>query len=136
MTMMTETHPETHHPSRPALLAFAIIAGPLIWSLHLFVNYGFASHVCFPGAAPIKGWPHGEDWLWTLLTGVDLAGIAIAALAAFASYAIWRPARREYAGSPAHSRVRFLALWGIMTSAGFVIAIAFDLVGILVLQSC
>ena len=142
-TLHAPAHPAPHRDRvGPSALAFGVIAGPLAWGVHLLVNYGIASHACFPGNVTRSAPPRGSDWLWPLLIGSDVIAIAIAAFAALISYRSWRITRREFSGHAdklieiGESRTRFLALWGMMISAGFMVAMAFDVVGLWVVPIC
>ena len=135
-------HPAPHrHRVGSLALAFGVAAGPLAWGVHLVVNYGIASHACFPGAGPRSQAPAGAG-LWWLLLSIDLIAIAVAAAATLVSYRSWRATRRELAGRASdlleigEGRTRFLALWGLLTGVGFLLAVVFDGVALLVLPLC
>jgi hypothetical protein len=140
MTHETATLPaQAHHPLRRLAgfaLAFGLVAGPLAWGVHLVANYALASHACFPGAVPRAALPPGSDWLLPLLIAIDLTVIAIAAVAALLSYRSWRSERQELSRNAGEvvdigeGRTRFLSLWGMLTSVGFLIAIVFDVVAL------
>ncbi len=119
------------------LLAFA--AGPLAWGLHLAVNFAFASEVCFPGLTPRAG-AAGVGWLWALLIVIDLAGMAGCAAAAVLAWRTWRAAPRHLPVDreieTGEGRSRFLAAWGMLTSALFATAILFDFVSRWVVPLC
>jgi hypothetical protein len=122
-----------------ALLLVALAAGPLAWGLHLVLNFGFASQVCFPGLTPRVG-AAGVAWLWALLIAIDLAGMAGCVAAALLAWRRWRTAPRQLPVDreieTGEGRSRFLAAWGMLTSALFAIAIFFDFVGLWVLPLC
>jgi hypothetical protein len=128
------------HQVRTALLTFALVGAPLAWFVRLLFNYGYASHACFPGDAPLQA--TADRGFWPLLLGIDLFALALAFIAALIAYRSWRVARAEAQGDSGHllevgeGRTRFLALWGLMTSLGFAVAVAFDLVGLLVVPLC
>ena len=73
---------------------------------------------------------------------VELIAMAMAFAAAIVAYASWRSTRHEAEGEARHmfeageGRTRFLALWGLMTSIGFLVAIVFSLVGLFVVPLC
>jgi hypothetical protein len=119
-------------------LLLALLAAPVAWSLHLLLNYGFTSHYCFPGLT-LHG-PAGLGWLWPVTIAIDLIAIAICVLAALLSYRNWREAPRvlpvDAEVETGEGRSRFLALWGMMTSALLAAAIIFDFVGLWVLPLC
>jgi hypothetical protein len=134
-TLPTDAH---HRPQRRVgfALAFGLLAGPLAWGAHLIANYALATHACFPGAVPRTAPSPSSDWLLPLLLAIDLTAIAIAAVAALLSYRSWRSERQELAGNAGgvldigEGRTRFLSIWGMLTSVGFLTAIAFDVLGL------
>lgn len=141
--LQTVAHPAPHRRRAGLLaLAFGVAGGPLAWGVHLVVNYGIASHACFPGAVPRSQPPSGVGGLWWLLLSIDLIAIAVAAAAALVSYRSWRATRRELAGRArdlveiGEGRTRFLALWGLLTGVGFLLAVVFDGVALWVLPLC
>jgi hypothetical protein len=141
-SLSRDAHPAPHR-DRVSLwiLAFGAAGGPVAWVLRLVVNYGLASHACFPGDA-LRTSPPGPDWLWPALIAVDIAALEISVAAGLVSYAIWQATRREFAGDVrdvidiGEGRTRFLALWGMMTGIGFSAATLFDLVMLGVLRPC
>jgi hypothetical protein len=138
-----QAHPAPHRGRVGALaLAFATMAAPLAWSVHLLMSYAIASHACFPGDMQRLAPPADSVWLWSLLVAIDLITIAIAFAAALVAYRIWRSTRHESPGPAGtlievgEGRTRFLSIWGMLISAGFLVAIVFDLIGVWVLPSC
>jgi hypothetical protein len=140
-TSVTHPAPRREHAGFASLL-FGLFGAPIAWSVHEMVSYGMASHACYPGAAPrTTALPQGH-WIWAALLAVNLIAIGVAAAAAVTSYRSWAATRRESAGNAPHllevgeGRTRFLALWGVLTSAGFVLAIALDIIALLVVPLC
>ncbi len=137
------SHPSPHR-DRVGLvpLFFGLWAAPAAWSGQIIVNYALASYVCYPRYAPqqqvIAGW--GGIW-WGLLAINIVAILAAAAGAAVASRS-WLATRHEHPGHTGHvletgvGRSRFLALLGILTSVGFLVAVAFDTVVLFVVPLC
>lgn len=125
-----------------AALAFGLAAPPLAWAGQLVTNYAIASHVCFPGGQPLAGLAVEAHPAWLVLLIVELLALAIAVSAGGVAYASWRSTRKEAEGETSHmfekgeGRTRFLALWGLITSVGFVIAIGFSLIGLFVVPLC
>jgi hypothetical protein len=123
-------------------LLFPLLAPPLAWTIHLALNFGLASHACFPDGEPLAVPPAGFDWLRLLLLVVDLGAMAVAVIAVAVAYRSWMVSARELAATEARvmeegeSRTRFLAIWGTLIGAGFLIAILFDFVGLWVLPIC
>jgi hypothetical protein len=145
-----EVHPAPRRDKAGlVLLFFGLAAGPIVWSIHLVANYALASHSCFPDGAPRFLAPSGIGRVWLTLVAIDGLAMLVTAIAALISYRNWRTTRRETSehASPAaghanelveigEGRTRFLALWGMLTSAGFILTILFDLVGLFVLPLC
>jgi hypothetical protein len=138
--MTDAAHPAPHrHTINFRLLAAALIATPAIWGVRLVVNYGIDSHYCFPGTQRSSGLP---DWAWPTLLGVDLLAIVVAVASVLISLISWRLSREEFAATSGplieigEGRTRFLALWGLMTSIGFLIALGFDLVALWITPAC
>jgi hypothetical protein len=141
--LQAQAHPAPHR-GRVGLLALTLglTGAPLAWGLHLVASYAITSHSCFPGAAPRSAVPlHSQGLSW-LLIALDLAAIVVAAVAVLVSHRSWQSTRREFPGHAGdlidigEGRTRFLSLWGMLTSAGFMIAIAIDLVGLWILPLC
>jgi hypothetical protein len=123
-------------------LLFAVLAPPLAWSIHLIVNFAFSSHACFPAAEPLNMPLAQFHWLWGLLITIDIVSIAIGAVSIALAYRVWTDTLEERAesGPPlmeaGEGRTRFLAIWGILIGAGFVLAVVFDFVGLWILPIC
>ncbi|MBV8755207.1 MAG: hypothetical protein JO328_20335 [Hyphomicrobiales bacterium] len=130
--------PRRHEVGLWILLA-ALFAVPTIWGLRLVLNFALASYFCFPGTVRHYALP---GWTWPTLLGVDLVALAVAVLAALASWRNWQRTRDEAAASDApvielgEGRTRFLALWGLMTGVGFAVAIGFDLLALWIVPVC
>lgn len=139
----TIPHPAPHR-DRVALaeLAFALAAPPLAWAIQLVVGYGVASHVCFSGSAPNVSASFAWGRAIPLLLAVELVASLIAVSGAAVALRLWRATREEVEGGAEEmveagkGRTRFLALWGLMTSVGFLGAIMFSLIGLLVVPLC
>ena len=137
-------HPAPHRAVVGVLaLAFGVAGGPLAWGVHLVVNYGIASHACFPGAVAAQPAAARRQAVCggSCSASISIA-IAVAAAAALVSYRSWRATRREFAGRAGdlieigEGRTRFLALWGLLTGVGFLLAVVFDGVALWVVPLC
>lgn len=93
--------------STAALLAGWFI-GPLAWAMHENVSYYAVFWVC----------GNGREWLLHVITGVALAAAVGALLLSWSSWRAARDAQERAAAEPASaSRVRFLAIGGMLLSA-------------------
>lgn len=134
-------HPAPHRTRvSDAALFSALLAAPLAWSAQLLVNYGLASHACFPSwspkAAPIWG------WLYSSLLAINLAALAIAIAATVVSFVIWRRVSEEAAGGHAYlldagqGRTRFFAIWGVWSGIWFIVQILFGTIAAVGVPGC
>ena len=129
---------------RGALL-YGLIAPPLVWAIQLYLNFGLASHACFPGEAPRANFASGWGRIWTLLLVVNLVSAAICAIGLIASGFSWRRLRHQPAiaagtsGEPApgaDERLRSFAVAGLMVSGLFTAAIVFNTLYLWALSTC
>lgn len=138
---------DAHPPSQrgnavAALLFLGLLAGPVVWGLQLVANYSIASHACYPGDKPHLGSLMSGHTVWTAVLIVNLVAVALAIAGAALSFQRWRESRAEAAGSATHAveagegRSRFLALWGVMTGCGFLLAILFNTLAIFLVPQC
>ena len=133
----TAAHPAPHRNKVSlGLLWFGLCGAPLAWiGLEMF------SYVLSMGVCTAQSDAHtGATW------GAMLAASIIAGLIALASIVVavnnWRKTRHESQGS-AHNllevgegRTRFLAMFGLLTSAGFIVAFIFSATTLLVIPLC
>ncbi len=134
-------HPAPHRTRvSDGLLFSALLASPLAWSAQLLLNYGLASHACFPNwtpkASPIWG------WLYSSLLAINLAALAIAIAATVVSFVMWRRVSEEAAGGHEHlldagqGRTRFFAIWGVWAGVWFIIQILFGTIAAVGVPGC
>lgn len=126
-------------------LLFGLLAPPLVWAIQLYLNFGLASHACFPGETPRATFLSGWEQLWIALLAVNVVCAAICAIGLFASGYSWRRLRGQpavVAGAPgerthgAGDRLRSFAVAGLMVSGVFTVAILFDTVYLWALSTC
>jgi hypothetical protein len=119
-----------------ALPLAALAAGPGAWAAQLVIDYGLASHACFPGAVPLRQSPPGG---WTgepaVLLALNLACLALSVAAAAISFGTLRTVGRRADGAEPR-RTRFLASCGLLSGAGFSLAVLFDTVVVLAVPAC
>jgi hypothetical protein len=139
--LSSDTHPAPHRDMVPATALFlGLFAGPLVWGLQLIINFAVAAHACYPGDTPFIGTPRHSIWAITLFINLLAAALALAGSAL--SYRHWRATRNEHHGSAGHAleagegRTRFLALWGVMTGCGFLLAILFNTLAFFMVPQC
>jgi len=141
-TLPTQTGHPAPHRSRVGLAAllFGICAAPLAWNAQILFNAALSGFVCYPHDAPLAAplLPGSRS----LMLAVSVAGIAIAIVAGLISWRSWRRTNEERPGSFHHllelgeGRTRFMAMVGMLTSALFLIALAFGVSVLLLVPPC
>lgn len=110
---------------RAVVLWTPILIPPAIWFLCLEANYVLAPFAC------------GSDGKLNLFL-VSIAGLIITAMAGLMARSSWQFVRREephVEGAP-YRRMRWMAIAGLVFSAGFFLAIAAQLLPDIVLAGC
>ena len=74
-------------------LFYGLLVPPFVWAIELYLNFGLASHACFPGEAPRASFLPGWERIWTVLLVVNLVCAAICAIGLIASGYSWRRLR-------------------------------------------
>ena len=72
---------------------YGLLAPPLVWAVELYLNFGLASHACFPDEAPRASFLPGWERIWVVLLVVNLVCLAIGAIGLVASAISWRRLR-------------------------------------------
>lgn len=140
------SQPQTLHPpqhrSRVSgrLLLFILLAAPSGWILQELLGWAIASQQCGmrsaqEAAAMVRA---GSPWFWLLIAIAFLLALS----GTLAAWTAWRATRAEKSGSGHHlaelgeGRTRFLAMCGLITSAGFLLALLFHLVQLVAAPLC
>ena len=129
---------------RSGALFYGLLAPPLVWAIQLYLNFGLASHACFPGETPRASFLPGWERIWTALLAVNLVCAAICAIGLLASGYSWRRLRNPRLSRPGHlaSRPRVrgtadrFAVAGLMVSGLFTAAILFNTLYLWALSTC
>lgn len=136
-------HPAPHRDRVGAFAQIVALCGPPVaWSLLELVQYGFASNFCFPGYQP-----HAHvslDWmgLRLALLGVAIAALAVAAVSLAVAWRLLRRTAEEHHGAVGEllevgeGRTRFLAVWSVLFSVGFLFAILFQILALVLVPPC
>ena len=113
-------------------LSFSLAAPPLAWSAQSLAGYAISSEACFPGDVP-RTTPLFAA-MWQVLLLLNIVALAIALLAGLLAYRNWCAAHQEGGEDTAQlmergeGRTRFLAMCGMLSSSGFLVAIVFTTV--------
>ena len=137
----TSTHPAPHrHRVEFWILLFGAAAAPLIWMGHLWLSYGLSSRTCFPGDLANAG-VSGAGLRDALLV-FDAGAIIVSLIGLAVSYRTWRATRAEARGRAEQAievgegRTRFLAIWGMISSSMFLIAVLFAAIASIMVPLC
>jgi hypothetical protein len=126
------------------LLVYGLLIPPLAWAGELYLNFGLASHACFPDGGPRSSFLPGWEGIWTVLVAVNVIcalGCAIGLLTSrYSKTRIprGRPPAEEAGGipSPSPGRLHAFAVSGLIVSGVFTTAIAFNFLYLLALSPC
>ena len=127
-----------------ALLWYGLLIPPVVWAVQLELNYGLASHACFPIGTPRASFVPGWERIWVVLLVVNLVCLAICAIGLLASGSSWRrlrgeqPVEGEVGGIayPSQERLRAFAVSGLLVSGIFTSAIFFNTLYLWALSTC
>lgn len=137
MNATTSSSRDPHIPARVPVgfvLGYAVLGAPLAWALQLIIGYSLSSHACYPNNVPLAMPIWG--FLWWALIGVDLIALIAAGLAGFFSISKWVEYRFADVTRVGPRRNRYLALWALLTTTLFSIAIIFTIVMLFIVPIC
>jgi len=137
--------PEHGLPNR-TWIYYGMLAPPAFWAFQEWVNYGVASHACFPFNVPLPNFLPPMGWTWWFLLGVNLGCLLGSAVGLYTSYRSWRrllrPRERREEDEhdnilePGEGRIRAFAAAGLLISMLFTIAILANLESIGAISTC
>jgi hypothetical protein len=134
-------HPAPHrHRVGLTALFFGLGAAPAAWNAQLLFSVGLAAHACYPRDVPLELPIWGN--LWGILLAIGVAGIAVAIVGGLVSFRNWRLTFDEAPGSVhrlldnGDGRTRFLAMFGILTSALFALGLVFATAAVFLVPLC
>ncbi len=122
-------------------MLFAVTGAGAAWLIQLIVDYGLAAHRCYPDNMPVLS-PGVPGWSYPALLALNVLAIVTAVAAAIAARRIWHRTKDEHNSSTHHlltageGRTRFLAMCGQLAGLGFLVAILFDTVAIIMVPRC
>jgi hypothetical protein len=134
------------HPSRlrrsaalPALI-YGLAAAPIAWISEQLVSFEVAQRACFPKTTPLDAPAFGGIHL--LQSAAILIAVITCASALAVAVLAWRHTRAEHDGGGqtllaiGEGRSRFMAFAGILTSAGFLVAVLFSTAAVFTVPAC
>ena len=126
------------------LLWYGLLVPPVVWAVQLELNYGLASHACFPAGAPRASFLPGWEHIWVVLLVVNLVCVVFCAIGLLTSGYSRRRLRDEHSvegevggvAYPSHGRLSAFAVSGLLVSGVFTAAIFFDTLYLWALSTC
>lgn len=76
------------------VMTYGLLVPPFVWAVQLDLNYGLASHACFPDGAPRASFPSGWERIWVVPLVVNLVCAAFCANGIAASGSVLAPFAR------------------------------------------
>jgi hypothetical protein len=141
-TSLTD-HPAPHRDKVSWIAsAFGLWGGPFAWAVQLCAGLALTSYPCFPNERRYQVPITGLGWTEAASVVVTLAAIVIALAALGVAIRAFKLTRAEVPGDHRRllesgtGRTRFLALWGMCTSAGFALATGFNGISFILLPRC
>ena len=143
MAQLAVGHPAPHrYRVGAAAQLFPLCGAPAAWSLLELVQYALVSHACFPTHQPRATLPPGWSSLQPVLVAVGALAVAIGVAALLVAWRNLRATSREHPGAVGdllevgEGRTRFLAVWGMLLSGGFVAATLFQILALILVPPC
>jgi hypothetical protein len=128
------------HTTAQIIFAVCVVTAPLFWFAQLLLGYGTWSYGCYPGDHPVRtDVSHG---IYTLIIAFDVISILAAAGAGIFSLGLWRSVGDKMKSEPpptistVEKRTRFMAVWGVLFSGCFLVAILFSTISSLMAPPC
>jgi hypothetical protein len=121
---------------------FALFGGPLAWVVQLYSGYALASQACYPGFERRLTLPAHLGWTRAAIAIVMIAASLISLLALASSLRSYKRSTGEMGRDGADviavaaQRTCFLALWGIIFSAGAAVGSILTFLAYFVLPQC
>lgn len=121
-------------------LLYGLIAAPAAWMAAQVVGFAAVQQACFPGYQPLAA--PAFPGVQTVSLVALLAALAVCASGIVAALLAWRRTRGEHEGGGrslldvGEGRSRFMALTGVLTSSGFLIAVLFSLPAVVLVPTC
>jgi hypothetical protein len=120
--------PAWHSPTRTAALWAGVLTGPIVWLTMLEVNYLLTYVAC----------ETGQKWFMHMAV---LVAIVLVAASGFIAWMYGPPGDPKIDTPPvtratSEQRARWMALYGVASSAWFIIVILANEIPILVLKAC
>lgn len=138
---MSGAHPAPHRGRVSfTALVFGASAAPLFWLGQMMLGYGASAIACYGSDHPTT--IASASALRTALVLFDAVAIVAALAAGTVSFLAWREVRHETEGDKTDAleigdgRARFMALWGIMSSLCFFLAIMFTTIASVTVPLC
>lgn len=137
--MMVALAPSGRDRASFAALIFGAAAAPIFWLGQLILSYVVSTLTCYGGDHPTT--ISSETALRSALYVFDAVAIAAAIAGGVVALLCWRAVRDAESDTRTTvqtriSRMRFMAMWGMMSSLWFLGAIIFNTIGSATVRLC
>ncbi len=106
------------------------------------IQYGITAHACFPLNRPRAVVPSNWAGLQPMLLGVAALALVVGGTALLVAWRNLRRTAQEHRGrvdellEVGEGRTRFLAVWGMLLSGGFLVAIILQILALVLVPPC
>ena len=135
-------HPGPHR-ERVGLVAlfYGLFAAPIVWAGDLMIDYGLATHGCYPGNLPLHFPSAGFGGIWWAMLLCHVVALVLIASGGLVSYRNWRvtgPPRghSHHLIERGEGRTRFFGIVGMGFSAMFLLTVAAETLALAWLPLC
>ena len=139
--MTDQSHPSPHRERVNFwVLLFADAVTPIFWSGQLLLGYIVVANGC--GGMGSLEWSGDGASLRKTLIAFDAVAIMASLVGGLIAYLAWRKTHQEKDGGATNAintgegRSRFMALWGMLSSLWFLLAIVFNTIATLTVPLC
>jgi len=122
------------------ILWIGAVAVPAFWFGEMLINAALNGYVCFPGSSPRQTVASGWEWVIWIRYLLEAGAAMLCAAGLIVSYRIWGESQRDRIADPladeSVGRTGFAALWGMLFSGSFLLAVIFDFTITMIMPVC
>lgn len=119
-------------------LLFGASASPIFWTGQMLLGYAVTAYACYPGDRPVQ--VRYGNALFSAVLAFDIVALLACVAGGLVSWRSWRKVRQDSSHRlilhTGEGRDRFLAMWGLLSSLWFFVAIVFNTIASLTVAPC